>query len=463
VVGKWQFQTAATAFSRWQEEIVEGNRLRKITGKVIVRWTRRCLSEAMDTWADVVYEAKSQKDRAVGDIVMKELITKVSAFEMQLVAAVDETLKERDEKMQLIETDQEKMAVIADQYENIQSLMQNLTALEMRLKDAVEANLQKGSMLEIMQKVVSDNDSERKKLIQERTELINKISALELEFKSTRAEINDLLNEKAELVSKISGLELGFKSTRAEINALLKMQEFVEDKITTCRKLIQNSQNRIAGNHLVAHRIITKRRPGNFVTGLLSQDSGDAHCLVSWDKSTLGISLEEKADQVVISYVIVDGPAFNSKMINKGDTIVAVDGQVLKHDAVTDKLHGKPGTFVTLAVKKGGAGKPLDVTLQRVSTASIADKLTMFDLFSELEDQFQKIPAVGMQPGRPTRTLSVPASKDQLQKITEVGMQLVEDAFEFWSEMMIEQQEHDNRYLARASMFLFFVPNRAKN
>jgi hypothetical protein len=160
---------------------------------------------------------------------------------------------------------------------------------------------------------------------------------------------------------------------------------------------------------------------------------------------------------------MVDGPAFNSKMIDKGDVIVAVDGHVFKHDAVTDKLHGEPGTFVTLAIKKGGAGKPADVVLQRVSTASIADKLTMFDLFIEIENQFKKTPAVGMQPQRPTSTSSLPASKDELQKIPAVGTQLVDDALSFWSEMMIEQQEHDNRYLAHASVFLFFGPNRAKN
>jgi hypothetical protein len=130
---------------------------------------------------------------------------------------------------------------------------------------------------------------------------------------------------------------------------------------------------------------------------------------------------------------------------------------------VTDKLHGEPGTFVTLTIKKGGAGKPLDVVLQRVSIASIADKLTMFDLFIEIDNQFKKTPAVGMQPERPKSTSSVPASKDELQKIPAAGTQLVEDALSFWSEMMIEQQEHDNRYLGHAIVFAYFVPNLAKN
>ena len=43
---------------------------------------------------------------------------------------------------------------------------------------------------------------------------------------------------------------------------------------------------------------------------------------------------EEKGGKIIIDYILVGGPAFNGKQLDKGDVITAIDGKVHKGDAI---------------------------------------------------------------------------------------------------------------------------------
>ena len=100
-------------------------------------------------------------------------------------------------------------------------------------------------------------------------------------------------------------------------------------------------------------------------------------------KSTVGIMLSD----LTIHNMVVGGPAFNSRLINIGDRIVAVDGQKVGLDNFEAALVGSdlPGSEVVLTVFRESEKIEKQVTLRRMARSAMSDLVTMFEQFTRLE------------------------------------------------------------------------------
>ena len=100
-------------------------------------------------------------------------------------------------------------------------------------------------------------------------------------------------------------------------------------------------------------------------------------------KSTVGIMLSD----LTIHNMVVGGPAFNSRLINIGDRIVAVDGEKVGLDNFEAALVGSdlPGSEVVLTVFRESEKIEKQVTLRRMARSAMSDLVTMFEQFTRLE------------------------------------------------------------------------------
>lgn len=123
---------------------------------------------------------------------------------------------------------------------------------------------------------------------------------------------------------------------------------------------------------------------------------------------------------LTIEDMVVGGPAFNSQELERGDTLLAVDGQVVSEATIAEAILGSdvPGTAVRLTVARGAHGKRRDVILTRMSTRSIADNVRMFELFTSLK----------------TRAF-------QWQDVTALAH--LDDCISLWTQMLIADADHD--------------------
>jgi len=121
-----------------------------------------------------------------------------------------------------------------------------------------------------------------------------------------------------------------------------------------------------------------------------------------------------------VENVMIGGPAHLSNTIFRGDVIVEVDGQTVAGDSLLRAIIGEdiPGSYLNLKLQRGGG--IVDVTLTRISTADVADKRRMFDLFTTLNDR---------------------AKKDNDPEVAKC----VQESLLLWEKMMVADQIHDDR------------------
>ena len=78
-------------------------------------------------------------------------------------------------------------------------------------------------------------------------------------------------------------------------------------------------------------------------------------------------AIDPKTKQVLVLGSLPDGPAFAAG-IRGGDRIVKIEGQGTQGLPLTDavaRIHGKPGTSVTLTIEHPGAAQPIDLAIVR--------------------------------------------------------------------------------------------------
>ena len=93
---------------------------------------------------------------------------------------------------------------------------------------------------------------------------------------------------------------------------------------------------------------------------------------------------------MVIDNMVMGGPAYNSGMLDRGDVIIQIDHQDITVDGLSTALLGSdvPGSSVVITVQKSDPklnSKKIDVVLTRMSTAFIADRCRMFELYAQLK------------------------------------------------------------------------------
>ena len=346
------------------------------------------------------------------DALKKKLAALERDFEKDEIELKADRKQLREDEKQLSDKDAEidelkrKLAALQKSLDGINSNSENeLNSLRARLQ-AIQVELQKATDAlnrteESMQAMAAENEEFKKKIavLQKEQETDRtKIGKYETDLAQKDAEIEDLKKKLAKLMKDL-------QDAKDEMDDSASMQAELKTKISKCRDLIALSQKRVAEDHLAQHTILT-------TTGL--------------DATTVGLMFEEKSGSIIIDYILVGGPAFISKQIEKGDVITAIDGKVHKGDAIYQALQGEANSSVTLSVMKGGVGPVKNVVLHRMLTALIADKRKMFDLFTRIEGRFNKM-------------------KDA------DGIKRTEEALKLWTDMMVEEQDQDDKCLANVT------------
>ena len=84
-----------------------------------------------------------------------------------------------------------------------------------------------------------------------------------------------------------------------------------------------------------------------------------------------------------IDNMIIGGPAYNSRMLDRGDVVCRIDRAAVNVEDLQSALSGCdiPGSSVVLTVQKT-SGRIMDVVLKRMAISVIADRCKMFELFA---------------------------------------------------------------------------------
>ncbi len=92
---------------------------------------------------------------------------------------------------------------------------------------------------------------------------------------------------------------------------------------------------------------------------------------------------------MTVDNMIIGGPAFNSKLLERGDVICQIDRTPVIMDELQQSLLGSdvPSSTVVLTVRKK-TGRIIDVPLKRMAISVISDRCKMFELFAACKVSF---------------------------------------------------------------------------
>ena len=85
---------------------------------------------------------------------------------------------------------------------------------------------------------------------------------------------------------------------------------------------------------------------------------------------------------------MVGGPAYSSAELQRGDTILRVDGDDVTAATFPQKIVGSdiPGSEVTLSVRRESTQTVEDVKIRRMARESLANFEHMFELFTRVKE-----------------------------------------------------------------------------
>ena len=156
-------------------------------------------------------------------------------------------------------------------------------------------------------------------------------------------------------------------------------------------------------------------------------------------KSTVGIMLNGK----IIENMVVGGPAYNTRQIERGDEIMLVDGQEAHsvHE-LQALLRGDdaPGSSVSVHLMRPN-GEEITVSMKRMATEEIADKRKMLELFTLLENFVESSPDTPLDKHDSSERGEEEGPKAQ-------ALQTVDEAIQLWSKMLLADAEHDDTIAA---------------
>ena len=217
-------------------------------------------------------------------------------------------------------------------------------------------------------------------------------------------ELQGATDEINRLLAIVEGLKTQLSAGNAESNRLIATHKPKSIAATSDPAVLQRAieligltKSEVAKEHLSDHTVINTGGPG----------------------TTVGLSYDDRT--ATISAVMVGGPAFNSKKIHKGDTMLAIDGHEVKGADILNLLKGvdTPGSVVTLILQRE-QGETVTVKLQRMARELIADKSKLFDLFTRILDR---------------------GKKDKDADL----VRYVEEATRLWTDMMLDENTHDEK------------------
>mmetsp|Transcript_59570 Transcript_59570/g.140923 ORF Transcript_59570/g.140923 Transcript_59570/m.140923 type:complete len:2166 (+) Transcript_59570:95-6592(+) len=135
-------------------------------------------------------------------------------------------------------------------------------------------------------------------------------------------------------------------------------------------------------------------------------------------KSTVGISVYG----TVIDYLVPGGPAHLTQRLAKDDEIVEVEGNRVTAENVTGLIRGSDQVNTTLRLKvlKAASGQVHEVEIVRVSKASIASMVHLFELLTALKQNGANIEPLERQSFPPHKDLSVELVDKVVNLVTDI-------------------------------------------
>ena len=80
----------------------------------------------------------------------------------------------------------------------------------------------------------------------------------------------------------------------------------------------------------------------------------------------IGVEVQQQPDGTILVIAPIDDTPAARAGIKPGDIIIAIDGKTLSPESIdSNPLRGQPGSKTLLTVQRGGAAKPLELTVQR--------------------------------------------------------------------------------------------------
>ena len=80
----------------------------------------------------------------------------------------------------------------------------------------------------------------------------------------------------------------------------------------------------------------------------------------------IGVEVQQQPDGTILVIAPIDDTPAARAGIKPGDIIIAIDGKTLSPESIDgNPLRGQPGSKTLLTVQRGGAAKPLELTVQR--------------------------------------------------------------------------------------------------
>ena len=149
----------------------------------------------------------------------------------------------------------------------------------------------------------------------------------------------------------------------------------------------------------------------------------------------MGIRLAQNSSAVdlrplQIQFVIPGSSAHICGLLNRGDEIIAVNGQTASEQDIVRQVRGTDivGSKVVLTVRKGGFGQEFDVSLVRGAWGAVERKENLFILFDDLH-----------------KLIRTDASKENLEKQLNMVVQEAKEyeKYRAISEMTIHDRLHD--------------------
>jgi len=230
-------------------------------------------------------------------------------------------------------------------------------------------------------------EADKRKMLEEDLAMCRK------EWSARGEQLTKLQNEYNRMQQDLasSQTQLGFRNA-----------EPVAPDLKRCKELTLLVKDYVDKDHFAQHHSITENRPGG-------------------NRSTIGLSYEDK--NCTITGILAGGPAFNTKKMNKGDILVAIDNTVCagNEKRIGELLLGndQPGSVCILRIQSVASGQIEDIALQREAVEKLADKRAMFDLITRITDRLKK------------------------DQDTE-GVNYAEQVLDLWNQMMQEEQEQDD-------------------
>jgi hypothetical protein len=135
--------------------------------------------------------------------------------------------------------------------------------------------------------------------------------------------------------------------------------------------------------------------------------------------STIGLAFDSAS--LIVTRVLIGGPAFETQQIFEGDTLVSIDGVLLQggSEKTSALIKGTdvPGSECTVQVKRKDSTQTQTVVLVRLADRLLGHKRQMWDVLSKANAAFEKL-------GEHEKAKLIAAAKD------------------LWSKTLLEQHRH---------------------